>query len=114
MEETLSQKVWMITGAVRGLAAEIAKGASAEGEKVIATGRGKDGLNFSSDQNALFPVEMDVTNEAHVKSGVRDSIGRFGRIDVLVNNAGFGMLAAIEETTAKRSNATTAQMFSGC
>ena len=55
----MAQKVWMITGASRGLGAEIAKAALAAGEKVIATGRGKDGLKFSSDQDALFPVEMD-------------------------------------------------------
>jgi NADP-dependent 3-hydroxy acid dehydrogenase YdfG len=88
----MAQKVWMITGASRGLGAEIAKAVLAAGEKVIATGRVKDGLKFSSDQDALFPVEMDVTNQAQVRSGVRDSISRFGRIDVLVNNAGFGML----------------------
>jgi NAD(P)-dependent dehydrogenase (short-subunit alcohol dehydrogenase family) len=85
----MAQKVWMITGASRGLGAEIAKAALAAGEKLIATGRGKDGLKFSSDQDALFSVEMDVTNEAQIRSGVRDSISRFGRIDVLVNNANF-------------------------
>lgn len=62
----MAQKVWMITGASRGLGAEIAKAALAADEKVIATGRGKDGLKFSSDQDALFPVEMDVTNEAQI------------------------------------------------
>ena len=91
----------MITGASRGLGAEIAKAALAAGENVIATGRGRDGLNFAHEQDALFPVEMDVTNEAQVKSGVRNGLARFGRIDVLVNNAGFGMLGAIEETTAE-------------
>jgi NADP-dependent 3-hydroxy acid dehydrogenase YdfG len=60
----MNEMVWMITGASRGLGAEIAKAALAAGEKVIATGRGRDGLNFSSDQDALYPVEMDVTNEA--------------------------------------------------
>lgn len=49
---------------------------------------------------------MDTTNEAQIKSGVRDSISRFGRIDVLVNNAGFGMLGAIEETTGEEVERT--------
>jgi NAD(P)-dependent dehydrogenase (short-subunit alcohol dehydrogenase family) len=51
----MNEKVWMITGASRGLGAEIAKAALAAGEKVIATGRGRDGLNFSSDQDAGSP-----------------------------------------------------------
>jgi len=97
----MAQKVWMITGASRGLGAEVAKAALAAGEKVIATGRGRDGLNFSTDRDALFPVEMDVTNEAQVESGVSNGLARFGRIDVLVNNAGFGMLGAIEETSGE-------------
>jgi NAD(P)-dependent dehydrogenase (short-subunit alcohol dehydrogenase family) len=97
----MAQKVWMITGASRGLGAEVGKAALAAGEKVIATGRGRDGLDFSSDKDALFPVEMDVTNEAQVAAGVRDGLSRYGRIDVLVNNAGFGMLGAIEETPAE-------------
>ena len=97
----MAQKVWMITGASRGLGAEVAKAALAAGEKVIATGRGRDGLDFSSDKDALFPVEMDVTNEAQVAAGVRDGVSQYGRIDVLVNNAGFGMLGAIEETPAE-------------
>ena len=63
-------------------------------------------MKFSSDQDALFPLEMDTTNEAQIKSGVRDSISRFGRIDVLVNNAGFGMLGAIEETTGEEVERT--------
>jgi NADP-dependent 3-hydroxy acid dehydrogenase YdfG len=86
------EKVWMITGASRDLGAEIAKAALAAGEKIIATGRRRDGLNFSGDPDALYPVEMDVTNRAQVAAGVRDGISRFGRIDILVNNAGFGML----------------------
>jgi NADP-dependent 3-hydroxy acid dehydrogenase YdfG len=97
----MARTVWMITGASRGLGAEIPKAVLAAREKVIATGCGKAGLKFSSDQDALFAVEMDMTSEAQVNSGVRASISRFGRIDVLVNNAGFGMLGAIEETTSE-------------
>jgi NAD(P)-dependent dehydrogenase (short-subunit alcohol dehydrogenase family) len=98
----MAQKVWMITGAARGLGAEVAKAALAAGEKVIATGRGRDGLNFSANQEALLPIEMDVTDEAQIDSAISSGVNRFGRIDVLVNNAGFGMLGAIEETTAEQ------------
>jgi NAD(P)-dependent dehydrogenase (short-subunit alcohol dehydrogenase family) len=94
----MAQKVWMITGAARGLGAEIAKAALAAGEKVIATGRGKDGLNFSSDQDALFPVEMDVTNEAQVKSGVREykpgSVYSLAVLSVIVGLLPLGQITA--------------------
>jgi NADP-dependent 3-hydroxy acid dehydrogenase YdfG len=58
----MAQKIWMITGASRGLGAEVAKAALAAGEKVIATGRGRDGLNFPADHDSLLAVEMDVTD----------------------------------------------------
>jgi NAD(P)-dependent dehydrogenase (short-subunit alcohol dehydrogenase family) len=94
----VTTKVWLITGASRGLGAEVAKAALAAGEKVIATGRETHGLDFSSGNESLLPLEMDVTSTAQVEAGIRKSIDRFGRIDVLVNNAGFGILGAIEET----------------
>jgi NAD(P)-dependent dehydrogenase (short-subunit alcohol dehydrogenase family) len=96
----MAQKVWMITGASRGLGREIAKAALASGDKVIATGRESQGLDNPQSPEAWLAIQMDVTNEEQVQSGVRQALSRFGRIDVLVNNAGFGMLGAIEETTA--------------
>jgi NAD(P)-dependent dehydrogenase (short-subunit alcohol dehydrogenase family) len=98
----MAHKIWMITGASRGLGAEVAKAALAAGEKVIATGRGRDGLNFPADQDSLLAVEMDVTDQAQIETAVKSGLSRFGRIDVLVNNAGFGLLGAIEETSAEQ------------
>jgi NADP-dependent 3-hydroxy acid dehydrogenase YdfG len=83
----MAQKIWMITGASRGLGAEVAKAALAAGERVIATGRGRDGFSFPTDQQALLPLAMDVTDEVQIEAAVRNGINRFGRIDVLVNNA---------------------------
>jgi NAD(P)-dependent dehydrogenase (short-subunit alcohol dehydrogenase family) len=97
----MAQKVWMITGASRGLGAEVAKAASVSGDKVIATGRGTQGLDNRDNQDGWFGIQMDVTNQEQVESGVRQALSRFGRIDILVNNAGFGILGAIEETTAE-------------
>jgi NAD(P)-dependent dehydrogenase (short-subunit alcohol dehydrogenase family) len=94
------QKVWMVTGASRGLGAEVAKAALASGDKVIATGRNKEGLDNPSHQDTWLALPMDVTSEKEIESSVWKALNRFGRIDVLVNNAGFGMLGAIEETTA--------------
>ncbi len=94
------EKVWMITGASRGLGAEIAKAVLAAGDKLIATVRNAHALDHLGSRENIIAVSMDVTNEAQVKSGVGEGLGRFGRIDVLVNNAGFGLLGAVEETTA--------------
>jgi NAD(P)-dependent dehydrogenase (short-subunit alcohol dehydrogenase family) len=98
----MTQKVWFITGASRGLGAGVAKAALAAGEKVIATGRGRDGLNFAADHEALLALEMDVTDQIQIEATIKSSMSRFGRIDVLVNNAGFGLLGAIEETTVEQ------------
>jgi NAD(P)-dependent dehydrogenase (short-subunit alcohol dehydrogenase family) len=97
----MTTKVWLITGASRGLGAEVAKAALDAGEKVIATGRETHGLDISPGNESLLPLEMDVTNTAQVEAGIHKSIDRFGRIDVLVNNAGFGILGAIEETAGE-------------
>ncbi|NPT61813.1 oxidoreductase [Paraburkholderia elongata] len=93
------KRVWFITGASRGLGALIAQAALADGNAVVATGRHvaaiADRLGHSP---ALLPVALDVTNEAQAKAAVQAAMERFGRIDVLVNNAGFGLLGAIEES----------------
>jgi NAD(P)-dependent dehydrogenase (short-subunit alcohol dehydrogenase family) len=97
----MTQKVWMITGASRGIGAEIAKAVLAAGDRLVATARGEQGLEHLGNNENVFPVAMDVTNEAQVKTGVDAALQRFGRIDVLVNNAGFGLLGAVEESSAE-------------
>jgi NAD(P)-dependent dehydrogenase (short-subunit alcohol dehydrogenase family) len=97
----MPEKIWMITGASRGLGAEIAKTALAAGDKLVATARDAQALAHLGSPENLIAISMDVTDEAQVKSGVSEGVRRFGKIDVLVNNAGFGLLGAVEETTAQ-------------
>ena len=97
----MAQKVWMITGASRGFGAEISKAVLATGDKVIASARKVEGLDHLSDSENLFKVALDVTNEEQVIKAVNSAVKKFGRIDVLVNNAGYGLLGAVEESSAK-------------
>jgi NAD(P)-dependent dehydrogenase (short-subunit alcohol dehydrogenase family) len=102
------KRVWFITGASRGLGALIAQAALDDGNAVVAAGRNVGAIvERLGDSPALLPVALDVTNEAQAKAAVEAAVAKFGRIDVLVNNAGFGLLAAIEES----SDADVRRMF---
>lgn len=93
-------KVWFITGAARGLGAEIAKAALNAGEKVVATARRVEALTQAlGASDNLLVTEMDVNYEDQINTAIKAAIDRFGRIDVLVNNAGYGQLGVFEETT---------------
>ncbi|MEL4105477.1 oxidoreductase [Oscillospiraceae bacterium WX1] len=94
-------KVWFITGASRGFGLEIAKAALEQGDQVVATvRRNPEYLYTKLDNNEnLLVTYLDVTSPEQVKNAVKAAIDKFGRIDVLVNNAGFGLLSAVEEAT---------------
>ncbi|HEY9604876.1 MAG TPA: oxidoreductase [Allocoleopsis sp.] len=97
----MTQRTWLITGASRGFGAEIAKAVLAAGDRVIATARNQADLQqFDTNKDVLI-LSMDVTDEAQVKAAIATSIEKFGQIDVLVNNAGFGLLGAIEECSTE-------------
>lgn len=95
-------KTWFITGASRGFGLRIAKEALQKGDAVVATARNpktiEDAIGFHPN---LLAVQLDVTSEEQAQSAVSDAVKRFGRIDVLVNNAGYGLLAAVEEASAQ-------------
>ena len=94
-------RVWMITGASRGIGARIVEAALAHGDAVVATARDIASLvQRFGDRDAFLAVALDVTDEAQAAHATEIALARFGRIDVLVNNAGFGLLGAVEESTA--------------
>ncbi|PWU01485.1 MAG: short-chain dehydrogenase/reductase [Bacteroidetes bacterium] len=92
-------KTWFITGASKGFGYEIAKAALRAGDQVVATVRSNSSDLYSSlnDEVNLFVVEMDVTNESAVKDAVARAIEHFGKLDIIVNNAGYGIVGGIEE-----------------
>jgi len=99
----MKNKVWFITGASKGFGFAIAQAALATGDEVAVTVR-KNAEEVEArlgGGHRLLTVTLDVTNEREVKAGVALAIERFGRIDVLVNNAGYGLLAATEEASAE-------------
>ncbi|SFN18424.1 NADP-dependent 3-hydroxy acid dehydrogenase YdfG [Chitinophaga sp. YR627] len=97
----MKQKIWFVTGASKGFGFEIVKAVLASGDKVVATVRGNAAQLEAALGNVpeLLVVNMDVVNEQEVRQAVNKAITRFGRLDVVVNNAGFGIVAAIEEAT---------------
>ena len=96
------KRVWFITGASRGIGALIAEAALADGNAVVAAGRNVAAIvERLGESAALLPVALDVTDEAQAKAAVRQAVEKFGRVDVLVNNAGFGLLGAVEESADK-------------
>jgi NAD(P)-dependent dehydrogenase (short-subunit alcohol dehydrogenase family) len=83
-----TNRVWLITGAGRGLGVDIAKAALAGDHKVVATGRNTDEVARALGKSAeLLVVKLDITKPADAESAVKTAVDRFGRIDVLVNNA---------------------------
>jgi NAD(P)-dependent dehydrogenase (short-subunit alcohol dehydrogenase family) len=84
------KKVWIVTGAGRGMGVDIAKAALAAGNAVVATGRRPEAVEqaLGGAQDDLLVVKLDVTSPADAEAAARAAVERFGRIDVLVNNAG--------------------------
>jgi NAD(P)-dependent dehydrogenase (short-subunit alcohol dehydrogenase family) len=95
-------KTWFITGASRGFGLLIARAALARGDKVVATARNPQSVieALGATPN-LLALPLDVSDEAAAQAAARQAVERFGRIDVLVNNAGYGLLGAVEESSGE-------------
>jgi NAD(P)-dependent dehydrogenase (short-subunit alcohol dehydrogenase family) len=109
-----SKKVWFITGAGRGMGANFAKAALAAGHSVVASGRDKDRVaKIMGQSNDLLAVMLDVTNRADAEKAVRATVERFGRIDVLVNNAASFYAGYFEELTPEQMDRQLAASLIG-
>jgi NADP-dependent 3-hydroxy acid dehydrogenase YdfG len=92
-------KTWFITGAGRGFGRQWAEAALARGDKVAATVRNVSALKELSDRfgDAILPLQLDVNDRAAVFTAVQQAHQHFGKLDIVLNNAGFGLMGAIEE-----------------
>jgi len=108
------RRVWFITGAGRGLGVDIAKAALAEGNAVVATGRNTHAVAAAvGDSDDLLVVPLDITKPEHAAAAVRTAVDRFGRIDVLINNAGNFNAGFFEELTREQMEGQIATTLIG-
>jgi NAD(P)-dependent dehydrogenase (short-subunit alcohol dehydrogenase family) len=108
------KKVWLITGAGRGMGVDLAKAALAAGHAVVATGRNTDTVKQAvGEHDELLVVALDVSSLNSAEAGTRAAVERFGRIDVLVNNAGNFYAGFFEEFTPEQIEAQLAANLLG-
>ena len=99
----MSKKVWLITGAGRGMGVDFARAALASGDSVVASGRDRERVSkVLGTSGDLLAVTLDVTSAADAETAVRAAVDRFGRIDVLVNNAASFYAGYFEELTREQ------------
>jgi NAD(P)-dependent dehydrogenase (short-subunit alcohol dehydrogenase family) len=100
-----NNKVWLVTGASKGLGLALVKKLLSEGYKVAATSRNLSDLNKAVDvhNEQFLPLAVNLTNEDSVQEAVELTVKTFGKIDVVVNNAGYGLLGGIEELTDREA-----------
>src|ERR1700737_4574037 len=113
--EDFMSKVWLITGSGNGLGRDIAEAALADGDRVVAEARRTKELAALVAQygERVKPVTLEVREEAAAKAAVQLALDSFGRLDVLVNNAGYGQFAPFEQLTAQDFQAVVDTCFYG-
>lgn len=99
-----NKKVWFVTGASKGLGLTLVKKLLSKDYNVAATSRNLNDLsNAVGEFENFLPLSVDLMNEESVESAVSQTISKFGKLDVVVNNAGYGMLGALEELSDKEA-----------
>lgn len=93
------KKVWFITGTSAGIGKELAETALEEGYRVVATARKPEVLKDLAEKypDTVLTLKLDVTDKESIAEAINETVEKFGRIDVVVNNAGYGLVGAIEE-----------------
>jgi len=99
------KKVWFVTGASKGLGLTLVKRLLSEGYQVAATSRNSAELikTVGEQSTSFLPLQVDLVNEENVGKALSETIQKFGSIDVVVNNAGYGQLGTLEELTDKEA-----------
>ncbi|MDO3643247.1 oxidoreductase [Mucilaginibacter sp. L3T2-6] len=97
-------KIWFITGSSRGLGRSLTEAVLTSGDKVAATARNTDSLKDLENKypGQVYLLKLDVTKKDEIDAAINSTIVHFGRIDVLVNNAGFGIIGAAEAFTEEQ------------
>jgi NAD(P)-dependent dehydrogenase (short-subunit alcohol dehydrogenase family) len=110
-----TSRVWLITGSSSGFGRELAQAALDRGDSVVATARRPDALAdlVASAPDRVLAVALDVTRADEIEAAVAAALERFGRIDVLVNNAGYGSVGAVEEIDMEDLRGLMETMFFG-
>ena len=100
-------KIWFITGAARGFGRLWTEAALVRGDKVAATARSAPALDLLAEQygDAVLPLQLDVTDRLAVFKAVEQAHRKFGRLDIVVSNAGYGLMGAIEEVNIEDARA---------
>ncbi|HEX5193476.1 MAG TPA: oxidoreductase [Solirubrobacteraceae bacterium] len=109
-------RIWLITGSSSGFGLRLAQAALEHGDRVVATARDPSALDelvSQAPQDVVEPVRLDVTDPDQRASAIAAAVDRFGRLDVLVNNAGFGSVGAVEEIQEGPFRALMETMFFG-
>jgi NAD(P)-dependent dehydrogenase (short-subunit alcohol dehydrogenase family) len=108
-------KVWFVTGTSSGFGRSIAEEALSRGDRVVATARDPRSVEdlVAQSPDRVHAARLDLTKPAEIRSAVASALERFGQVDVLVNNAGFSIVGAVEETSDEDLRATLEPMFFG-
>lgn len=99
-DKNTATEVWFITGASSGFGKALTQYAVSKGYQVVATARRKEKLEAlaATAPQQILPIKMDVNERQEVKNAIEQAVQHFGQIDVLINNAGYGIVGALEET----------------